>query len=661
VAEIDRTRGASPSRRVTIAHLLVLSAATIALYARGLFNGFVTDDESEVLQDHFIRGFSSLPRLFSTNVWFFAGVKVDNYYRPFKLVAYMLEYHLFGFRPFFWHLASVLFGAAVVLAIYFLVRDLASRNLAFWTALFFAFHPAHVEAVAWISGGSDVLCGLSLLLSLWFYHRARSGQKTGLSLSYGLSVALLFAALLFKETALTFPAIILAYDFLYRKQSLPEMARSWSRYVAYFAVLGAYLAMRIHALAGFAPTVSGMALSWVQMIWSVPVLAVKYIWLFLVPIHLNYWHVYEPVLSFGWRPAAAMVFCLLLVWAMFRLRQREPLLSLALAWFWLTLIPALDIPKVSDNVFAERYLYVPSFGFCIFVAWCWLWLLSRAPRPAVHKLAYTLPAVLLVFYGVVVFNRLPAWRNTFTLLETTAQQSPNSSYVMGALSVVYLQQGQMAQALYYAQRALADDPTISYVHNNLAQIFLSEGHPRQALAEAKRAVELQPNFPPFFLNLGAAYNAVGDWNGAAEACRRGLALDPSDPTLLDQLGVALIGQGHVRQAVTSWLHALRIDPADAEARINLATALYQGNQFDAAALQLEAALRLAPKSPYAYLIHYKLGLIDEKESQWQLAANEYREALSLRPAFRAADARLNALNQLNQRRASPEQRGLSHR
>lgn len=638
MAQEAQTRTGFHPNRVTTAHLLILCAATCALYARGLFNGFVTDDQSEVLKDHYIRSFSSLPRLFSTNVWFFAGVKVNNYYRPFKLVAYMLEYHLFRFRPFFWHLANVFFGVAVVLAIYFLVRDLGSRQLAFWAALFFAFHPAHVEAIAWISGGSDLLCGLSLLLSLWLYHRARSGLKPGLS--YGISTLIFFAALLFKEMALTFPAVILAYDFLYRKESLPQMARSWRRYISYFAVLGVYIAMRTHALSGFAPTTSGMAVTPVQMVLSVPVLASKYLWLALVPIHLNYWHVFRPVRSFGWEPAAAMVLCLFLVWATIWLRSRQPLLSLSLAWFWLTLIPALDIPKVSANVFAERYLYIPSFGFCLLMAWGWVWLLDRASQQRLRKLAYALPAALLIFYSVVVVNRLPFWHDTLTLLERTAQQSPDSSYVMGMLSVVYLQQGQTAEALAYARHALADDPTVSYIHSNIAQILLAEGHPRKALVEAKRAVALQSNFPPFFLNLGAAYNALGDWKAAAEACRRGLALEANNPSMLDQLGVALIGQGHVRQAGAAWLKALRIDPADTETRINLATALYQGGQFASAALQLEKALRLTPHTRYAYLIHYKLGLIDEKQSQWQLAANQYREVLALRPDFPPAALRL---------------------
>src|SRR5215472_8187985 len=100
-----------PARRVDWAitlQFLLLSSITFALYARGLVNGFVTDDEKEVLRDPLIRNLADIPRLFAHSVWYFAGVKVENYYRPLKLVAYAVEYQMFGFWAAGWHLASAL-------------------------------------------------------------------------------------------------------------------------------------------------------------------------------------------------------------------------------------------------------------------------------------------------------------------------------------------------------------------------------------------------------------------------------------------------------------------------------------------------------------------------------------------------------------------------
>ncbi len=422
-------------------HLLFLTAATFTVYARGLLNGFVTDDEGEVLQDQLIRSLANIPRLFAHNVWFFVGAETHNFYRPLKLVAYSIEYQLFGFRASSWHIASIFLHGAVVIAGYLLVRDLASRRLAFWSALLFALHPVHVEAVAWIAGGQDLLCALALLLSIWLYHRARSGASP--LLHYVLSAALFFAGLLAKEVALTFPAIILSYDFFYRRESWREMLRAWRRYLAYFGVMGIYILMRVHALKGFAPITTGMRLTRKELVLSVPVLAVKYLWLSLIPIPLSYWHIYSPIRALGWVPLVAMVLVLVLLVFTFWLRPVQPMLSFALAWFWLTLAPVLAIPKVSSNVFTERYLYIPSFTFCVFAAWGWLWLYDHAAHAAARRAAYAGLIAVLAFYTVLVVRRLPDWHDTLTLLEKTAQQSPESPYVAGALCYLYLQQDRL--------------------------------------------------------------------------------------------------------------------------------------------------------------------------------------------------------------------------
>ena len=593
--------------------LLLCAALSLALYTPALWNTWVTDDESEVLQDQLIRSFRNFPALFAHNVWYFAGSETHNYYRPLKLLAYTIEYHLFGFQPVAWHVAGILLQIAVVISTYVLIRDLASRQLAFWTALWFAIHPVHVEVVAWVAGGQDALCALALLLSVWCYHRARSSAAP-LWLN-GISATLFLAGLFAKEAALTFPAVILAYDYLYRRESLRQMLRAWARYIPMWAALGVYILFRIHALNGFAPKTTGMDLTTKELILSVPVLAAKYLGLVLIPAQLNYWHNYVPVRALGWQPLAAMALIIAMVAAVFWLRRAQPMLAFALAWFWITLVPVLAIPKVSGNVFTERYVYVPSFAFCVFAAWSWLWIQRRARSSITCTAARAVLAAVFVFYAVVIVRRLPDWHDTLTLLERTVQQSPDSPYVNGAVGYVYFQQDRYDDALKFELRAVEDDP----------HVWTS------------------------WMNLGAIYNAQQRWAQAQEACRRGLAINPDNAMLLNQAGLALWLGGRPEEGLASWRRSVQLDPTDLTARVNLATGFYQLGQIDAAQDQLLAGLRssmnprMNPDPQALYVAHFKLGDIYGLKRDWQAAAGEYQQVLQLKPDLAAAREQLDAM------------------
>src|SRR5271170_1175420 len=91
----------SPGR--TALNLLVLAAASLALYTDALRDGFVTDDILQMKNNALLTSYKYIPKLFATNVWSFAGPAVNNYYRPLQMLFYMGGYYLFGFRPWPFH------------------------------------------------------------------------------------------------------------------------------------------------------------------------------------------------------------------------------------------------------------------------------------------------------------------------------------------------------------------------------------------------------------------------------------------------------------------------------------------------------------------------------------------------------------------------------
>ena len=370
---------------------------------------------AQVLENPWIRDVKHLPDIFTKSVWSFQGAHlVSNYYRPLMNILYLINHHLFGLAPWGFHLVNVLFHAANSVLVFFVTARLlesrasdptapfASPTVAsflsppFVAAYLFATHPVHTEAVTWVAGLPDLSFAFFFLLSFHLYVRS-SGEKPPLPWSYPLSVVSFFLATLCKEPALTLPVILMGFDSLVRKDPGGFLVR-FRRYLPYFGAAGIYLILRIHALGGMAPSVRRHAYlnAWQYVVNAFP-LFTQYLEKLLLPVTLNAFHVFHPISSFldpkGIVALAVTIAFLLLA---FLFMKRDRLIVFGLLWIAVPLLPALYIPSLGENTFAERYLYLPSYGFVLLVSLA-LPRLMKTSRSA--ALAAFLLAALVVLYA----------------------------------------------------------------------------------------------------------------------------------------------------------------------------------------------------------------------------------------------------------------------
>src|SRR5882762_2966665 len=135
-----------PRARFLIACSTIAALALLVNWGTLRF-GFVSwDDSRYVTENPWIRGWTwqNLAHIF-TKPYFVS-------YMPLQLVSYVLDYSLWGLRPFGYHLQQILLHALSSVLAFVLVRRLFGRFwLAFIAGLLFAVHPSHVESVAWVS------------------------------------------------------------------------------------------------------------------------------------------------------------------------------------------------------------------------------------------------------------------------------------------------------------------------------------------------------------------------------------------------------------------------------------------------------------------------------------------------------------------------------
>jgi protein O-mannosyl-transferase len=619
--------------------MVILAGIAVLPYLNSLSNGFVYDDNSQVLANPYLRSFHYLRQIFTTSVWSFQGglAGVTNYYRPMMSFGYLLCYRLFGPTALAFHLVNVILNAAVVLLVYKVTARLfRNRFVAIAAALVFALHPAHSESVDWIGAVTDLELTLFFLAAFWFYlrmPRLLSGRpsRPWIATQVGVITSLTLAALS-KEPALTLPLVLTIYEHFYREdRSETGVAEKIARYAPAWAFVPVYVLARAHFLAGFAPVQVGRpGVASDELVLSAVGLLGQYAGKILWPVRLcayyvfpTSWVVLLPQVLGGIATVALAIVLFVVLW------KRARLVSFGLVWFVVTLGPVLNIRWMPVAVFAERYLYLPSVGLCWVIAWaCWrLWEITPGHRLPWRIALGALGASLAVAAALHIATRNRDWKNDLTFYQRTLALAPDSYVMHTDLGKLYWERGQSALAEREWRTAIKLAPAASEVLDNLGLLLTSEQQYDEALADLEEAVRLAPNDAFAHRNLGNLYNQLGRRQEAEQEFKTVINLAPLDDGSRFELGQLYLDQGHFQEAEAQFRSSLAIRPNMA-GWLGLGVSRWRQGDAVEAERDLKNAEATAPGESR---VHVVLGLLYDATGRKAQALEEYRSALKGNP------------------------------
>ncbi|MGH9445870.1 MAG: hypothetical protein ACRD3O_09105, partial [Terriglobia bacterium] len=500
------------SRRLPDGVLMVVLAFCAALpYANTLFNGFVYDDDTQVLHNPYIRNFSHLKAIFTQTAWAYTGAQgITNYYRPLMGFGYVLCHEIFGFRPWGYHLVSVAFHVAVVLMLFVVTRRLFhNRLLAFLAAGLFALHPIHSEAVAWVAAITDLELTFFLLLSFWCFLRLgeRELRRAGL-LQLGMTASF-GAALLAKEPAAAWPLLAAFYEHACRED---RGQTAWTlkvrRYAPLWLLLIAYILFRVRILGAFIPVPERTRMPYNEAFFAAIALAGHYVEKLLWPLHLCAFYVFPKDLAplLPWFAVGVLVLLACGALAVYFWR-RERRICFAFLWCFITLAPVLNVRWMADNAFAERYLYLPSVGFCWVVAWlaAQAWEATSLRQERWRRALIATACLLAALMAVRIVIRNPDWKNDLTLEKATLAASPDAADIRGNLGVYYFQHGKLSLARQTLLEALKLKPDDSPILDDLGLLDLRQRRYPEAVVYYERSLAIVPKDAIGRAGLGEAY------------------------------------------------------------------------------------------------------------------------------------------------------------
>jgi Flp pilus assembly protein TadD/uncharacterized membrane protein len=562
-----------------LAGLVFLVAS--ALYAPTLWGEFVQDDTSLVVQNPLIQSLHRVPDLFVSDYW--APTTKSGLYRPLTTLTYALNFAVAGHRPGPYHAVNVLLHAlASALVLLVCLRLTGDRTLALATALLFAVHAVHTEAVNGIVGRAELLSTSFFLCSLLLYLGPDDRKGHPSAPAYLGSLATYALSLLSKENAITLLGVIVCYDVLYRgdpRRRLFERARRvfavrWrSVYLGFVLVTLGYLALRHLVLvdAALLPPTSRVDNALIELAPAWRVLnalqvALRYLWLLVFPLHLSYDYSYHqiPMLKSLGNPRSLLVFggivTALAIGVIAYRRSRTLCFALAFGIVTFSIVSNLVVPI--GTLMAERLLYLPSVGFCLALVLVLRALTHRLPLSPRRAQAcfWVALAVLVSLHAARTTVRNGDWASQERLLLHDLAVSPASVKVQSNAGLILLAQGHTEESIEHFRRAIEIDPQHGSGYGGLGDALLHLGREKEALEAYEAALQrpLKDALP--LNNLGFLLVERGiDVSRGVELLQAAVQISPDNPHFLDSLGWAYFKTGRPREGRELIQRSLALD------------------------------------------------------------------------------------------------------
>ena len=651
-------------------NFILLVAIPVLIYINSLQNTFVYDDVFTITDNYFIRDWGNFTALFTNDYFKYSG---EVTYRPVVTFSYFIDYSLWHLNPAGFHLTNILLHAVNAVLVYLLVSAISrSHTASFLTSILFALHPILTEAVNGISYREDLLTTTFFLSSILLFvqsaivrlsahDKVRNPQSKICNYLYPLSLFSYLLALCSKEMAITLPLIVFLFDWLLGDKGRIKK-NIINYYMGFILVSGFYLFLRFVWF--YNPVEKQLTYpdnSFLVNLLTMPKIFCSYIKLLFFPISFNA----EYIIAHTKTPCAAtfilgMIFLSVIGVITYKFYNHSRRLFFFMLWFFVTLAPMMNIMPIA-NIMAERYLYLPSVGFCAILSYILIGIwrqvyvfifFENTPHPnplpqGERELfpisnptlnGHTLPSpplmggegagdkfsssfvskkflgishlfktvlitclmlILVIPYSLATIKRNKVWINPFIFWSKTVEDSPNSSRAHNNLGMIYHQQDKTDLAIREFQASIAIEPDPEY-HHNLGMAYQKKGMKEEALQEYYRVLAVNPNSALTHNNMGNILIDKGRFDEGILKFKEAIRLKPNYYDAHYNLGLAYFKKGFLDASIDEFKLAIHYEPDHAEAHSCLGTAYANKGLFNKAILEIEEAIRLKPNYPNAY-------------------------------------------------------------
>ena len=483
--------------------------AGLAIYSSSLNGQFIWDDDVLVKNNNYITEWSNADKLFAGRIsTYFSGAGL-NFYRPLQMITYTADYSLWKLDVRGYHLTNILLHICVALLVYFFINALFSDAfLACLTSVFFVSHPAHTEAVSYISGRSDSLSALFMILCFIFYIKTLHADNMAFNIITVLSYV---CAILSRETSLILPVLFLLYHYAFQKKIKLKI------FSLMLAISFLYVLFRLTLLKSLLDSPAHSS-AFLERLPGFFVALYSYIKILAFPCNL---HMGYGAVLFDFRDIRVFLGLLILVFSLayaLRAKKNSRLIFFSMGWFFIALLPVANIYPINAYM-AEHWLYIPSIGAFLLIA---NGLRSMYKQERLRHAAIFIITGLFALSCYFTIRQNEYWKDPVDFYKRTIKYVPGNNSLYLNLGMAYFNIGKKEEAAEVFKKAIQINPNNADAYNNLGNIYSDIGNKDDAVSAYKKAIEINPDYAGAYFNLFLFYFHEKQYDLAAECCDKAI-------------------------------------------------------------------------------------------------------------------------------------------
>ncbi|KAJ8315684.1 hypothetical protein KUTeg_007834 [Tegillarca granosa] len=628
----------------------ILVAVVAVCYYNSLECGFCFDDMSAIIENKDLRPRTPLMNLFWNDFW---GTpmhleKSHKSYRPLCVLTFRLNYMFSELEPMSYHLVNVILHG-VVCIIFMKVCSLFLFSLpSFLSALLFAVHPIHTEAVTGIVGRAEALSSIFFLAALLSFSRCTTYRSKIEWFPLIMTVVLVTIAMLCKEQGITVIGVCCVYEVFISQRVSFKVLFSICFTLASFSELLQILGSFIKGKPNIPSWLKNSVIRCGFLVGTT--LFLLFARIKVMGAQLPVFTAFDNPASFAPTPSRQMTYNYLLPINFMLLLFPS---DLCCDWTMGTI-------PVIQSIFDYRNFFTAAFYLFLFKI---ITFMLQCQDKRNRAIIMSLTLMILPF--------IPAsnLKSEYDIFRAALKVNTRNAKLFNNVGHALEKQNRFEEALEYFQKATSVQPddigahmNVGRTYNNLNQSQSAELAYRKALnlfppviPGKKYTARIAPNHLNVYLNLASLVSK--DESRLMEADNLLKTAVSMRPDYVQgyinrgdiMLGVVNLDIGNRREARFYFEKALHYDPDHTQSLYNTAVMMQEdGDPKD----RQEASRRLrslTKKSPDDSKAYFTLAMLAMDEQDYSLAEEFFLKAIKLDPAFRSAlfNLALMLVNNLN--------------